>query len=283
MSSHDRIRIATVQTEVTTDPAANGRTVRAALRQAARDGARIAHLCEGSLSGYAGQDKPHFDGWRIDWAPVRDELRRTAEFAGQLGMWVVIGGNHRLTGNHWPHNSLWIINDRGALVDRYDKRYCSNTEITRFYTPGTQARTFDVDGFRFGCLICIEINFPELWLEQADLGVDCVLFSTFSEDPIFDVLARGHAAANGLWVSIAVPAQRSDAMPSGLIGPHGYRLAAAPTDQRPAVVGADLDRCDPNLDIALHKARPWRHLARSGTLYQPRRVNDPRSADHTAF
>jgi predicted amidohydrolase len=133
MTAADRFRIAAVQTEVTTDPTANGRAVRGALRQAADDGARLAHLCEGALSGYAGQAKPHFDGWRIDWAPVHDELHAVAELAGELGMWVVIGGNHRLTGDRWPHNSLWVINDRGELVDRYDKRFCSNTFSARGY------------------------------------------------------------------------------------------------------------------------------------------------------
>ena len=205
MSAADRIRIAAVQTEVTTDPTTNGQRVRRALRQAADGGARLAHLCEGSLSGYAGQAKAHFDGWRIDWAPVRDQLLATAQLAGELGMWVVVGGNHRLTGDRWPHNSMWIVSDRGELVDRYDKRLCSNTEINSFYTPGTVACTFQVDTFRFGCLLCIEVNFPELWTEQQDLGVDCVLFSTFSEDPVFDILARGHAAANGLWSASPYP------------------------------------------------------------------------------
>lgn len=274
------IRVAAVQTEVTTDPVANGRAVRAALRQAADGGARLAHFCEGALSGYAGQDKPHFDGWRIGWEPVRDELDRTAQLAGELGIWVVIGGNHQLTGGHRPHNSLWIINDRGELVDRYDKRFCSHAEITRFYTPGTHVCTFEVDTFRFGCLLCIEVNFPELWVEQGALDVDCVLFSTFSDDPIFDILARGHAAANGFWVSVAVPTQHAHAMPSGVIGPHGHRLASAPADQ-PAVVCVDLDRTDPDLDVALHKARPWRRLARTGALYPARQVDDPRSSDRT--
>ncbi|GAA3298393.1 carbon-nitrogen hydrolase family protein [Dactylosporangium vinaceum] len=283
MTGADRIRIAAVQTEVTTDPAVNGRAVRDALRQAADGGARLAHLCEGALSGYVGQDKPHFDGWHIDWAPVHDELHAVTQLAGELGMWVVIGGNHRLTGERWPHNSLWFINDRGELVDRYDKRWCSNTEVTRFYTPGTEVRTFDVDGFRFGCLLCIEVNFPELWLQQQALDVECVLFSTFSEDPIFDVLARGHAAANGFWVSVAVPAQHADAMPSGVIGPHGYRITSAESGQRPAVVCVDLDRTDPDLDIALHKARPWRRVARSGTLYPTAPADDPRSIDRTVI
>lgn len=89
-------------------------------------------------------------------------------------------------------------------------------------------------------------------------------------------------AANGLWVSVAVPAQYSDAMPSEIIGPHGYRLASASTSRQPTVVCVDLDRTDPALDIALHKARPWRRLARSGAPYQGRHAAaDARSDDRT--
>jgi hypothetical protein len=59
--------------------------------------------------------------------------------------------------------------------------------------------------------------------------VDCMLFFTYSEDLIFEVIARGHAATNGFCVSIAVPAQRAPAGPSAVIGPpHGYLLAQAP-------------------------------------------------------
>jgi predicted amidohydrolase len=82
----DRIRVATLQTEVTTDPAVNGRAIRHALREAADGGARLAHLSESALTGYAGQAKPHFDGWHIDWAPVRDEVNAVAELAGELSI-----------------------------------------------------------------------------------------------------------------------------------------------------------------------------------------------------
>ncbi|WP_433305635.1 carbon-nitrogen hydrolase family protein [Actinoplanes sp. CA-030573] len=282
MAAAGKIRIAVAQTEVTTDPAVNGPVIRAALRRAADRGARLVHFSEGALSGYAGPAKAYYTGWRIDWAPVAAELRATMALAAQLGVWAVVGGNHRLSGEHRPHNSLWVISDRGELTDRYDKRWLSHSEITGFYTPGDHVCTFEVDGFRFGCLLCIEVNFPELWMQQRALGVDCVLFSTYSEDPIFEVIARGHAATNGLWVSIAVPTTCAPAGPSAVVGPHGHVLERARTD-RSEVICVDLDRTDPTLDIALNKARPWRETARAGHLYSAARVDDPRSTDRTCL
>jgi predicted amidohydrolase len=276
-----RIRIAVAQTLVSIDPRENGAKVRAAMRSAAEQEARLVHFCEGALSGYAGAAKDHFRGWRIDWHPVAGELRRIMDLARDLRLWVVVGGNHRLQ-HARPHNSLWIINDRGQLVDRYDKRYLSHNEIAGFYTPGFTPCTFVVDGFRFGALLCVEIQFGELWVEQRDLGVDCVLFSSYSEDPIFEVIARGYAAANSYWVSVAVPAPCSTAMASALIGPHGGHLALARAGATDVLI-VDLDRSDPQLDIALTKARPWRRTAATGALYAPHRSTEPRSTDRTTI
>jgi predicted amidohydrolase len=142
---------------------------------------------------------------------------------------------------------------------------------------------FEVDGFRFGCALCVEVSYPELFGAYAALDVDCVLFSSYLDDPIFDVLARAHAAANGLWISVSVPARFSTAMPAGVIGPNGYWLAMCPTDGQPALTCVDLDQTDRDLDIALHKARPWRAVARHGELYRSAQVRDQRSTDKTSF
>jgi hypothetical protein len=42
----------------------------------------------------------------------------------------------------------------------------------------------------------IEVNFPEIFLDYRERKIDCILFSSFPEDPTFEILARGHAAAH---------------------------------------------------------------------------------------
>ena len=273
----ERIRIAAAQPPVGDDPAANGEAIRQLMRAAREDDARLVHFPEGSVCGYV--DEP----LRADQDAVRHQLRLIAALAGELGLWVIAGAVHYLTPPHWPHNSLYVISERGELAGRYDKRMCSHTELTRRYSPGFEPLVFEVDGFRFGCANCIEINFPEVFLGYREQDVDCVLFSSFSRDPVFDVLARGHAAAHNYWVSVSNPAQCSSALPAGVIGPHGYPLARCPADGTPALAVTDLDRTDPDLDMALNKARPWRTQARAGEQYRARRVDDQRSSDHTRF
>jgi predicted amidohydrolase len=273
-------KLATAQIEVSADVRRNGGAIRRLLAKAARSGARLAHFPEGALSGYV---KSQIKSWEaVDWNALREELEQTAETAGKLGIWAVFGANHRLTPPHRPHNSLYIVSDEGKLVGRYDKRFCSNSEINDWYAPGSEPTVFVIDGFRFGCAICIEIHFPELFIEYERLGVDCVLLSAYSRDPIFGVTAQAHAAINNVWHSLSTPTECSAGLASGLVAPDG-RFVARCRAGRSGMTIQTLDRAAPELNIALNKARPWRRMARAGEIYAAHRVVDARSANRLEF
>ena len=244
-------------------------------------GAPMIHFPEGALSGYA--EAQILDWAGVDWSALRAELDGIAALAGQLGLWTVIGCNHRLTPPNRPHNSLYVISGKGVLVGRYDKRLCSHTETNDWYTPGVDPLVFEVDGFRFGAALCIEIHFPTLFAEYEKQGVDCVLFSAYAENPMFGLLAQAHAETNNYWVSLATPAQCGDQLPSGLIGPDGYFAARDSASANPAILHSAMDRRDPLYEIALTKARPWRTAARKGDIYRARQIDDARGRDHTSF
>ncbi|GAA4257543.1 carbon-nitrogen hydrolase family protein [Dactylosporangium darangshiense] len=273
------LRIATTQPAGSADARDNGGKARALMRHAAAQHARLIHFPEGFLSGYAKEQIADWD--EVDWTAVRDELGRIAQLAAELRIWVVIGSAHPLTAPHRPHNSLYVISDQGQIITRYDKRFCSNTEITRFYSPGFEPVVFDVDGYRFGCAICIEVNFPQLFAEYDRLGVDCLLLSAWPVDSIFFLKAQAHAAINNYWLSLSVPAQSANLMSSAIIGPDGSQLTSVDADTELAVT--TLDRNAPEFHIALDLARPWRAEANQADIYRTRRVGDPRSADRTCI
>ncbi len=280
----DRLRLAVAQTRVTSDPRSNGERIRRQMREAAAAGARLVQFTEGAISGYpSGPCKAELAGWRVDWAGLRAELEATAALAAELRLWTVLGSNHPLTPPHRPHNSLYVIDEEGRVAGRYDKRMLSFTEVSDWYAPGSANLVFEIDGFRFGCGLCIEIQFPELFVDYAREGVDAVLLSTFSQDPMFAVQAQGHAACGAFWLGFAVPSQCSSSAPSGLVGPDGRWIAQAPADGEDHLAIADLDRAAPALRVALEMARPWRVRARLGDLHEAARVTDPRSSDRTAF
>jgi predicted amidohydrolase len=230
------------------------------MAEARTAGARLVHFPEGALSGYV---KTEIKDWAaVDWSELRDETEATAACAADLGIWVVFGSNHPQENPAWPNNSLHVISDKGSLVGRYDKRLISHAEATSWYAPGTAPFVFEVDGYRFGCALCIEIHFPEIFTEYERLGVDCVLFSAYSDDPMFAIEAQAHAAMNNIWFSLSAPAT-SASLPCTLIGPDGHRYGRSVDTGNGGFVCGKLDRHDSQYDIALNKARPWRALVRA--------------------
>lgn len=276
-STEKPFRIAIAQLPITGDAHRNGREVRAAMHEAAKGGARLVQFPEGMLSGYA--KAPILDWAEVNWADVRTELASIMKLAAELKIWVVLGSAHPLTPPNWPHNSLYIISDEGALINRYDKRRVSHTEVTRFYTPGSEATVFEIDGYRFGCIICVEINFPELLIEYGKLGVDCMLFSAYPVDAIFSVKARAYAAIHNYWVSLATPAETATFISSALIGPDGEIINKIESEQ--GVIFGELDRNAGQFDIPLNKAKPWRASIATDPRYQTKQLNDPRSVNRT--
>jgi predicted amidohydrolase len=274
------ITIATAQSLISPDVRENGREIRRLMQQARSEGAAIVHFPESATSGCS---KAQIKSWdRFDWDALVDELHSAADLARELGLWVVLGSSHRLTPPHRPHNSLYVISDRGEVVTRYDKQFCSHTEITDWHTPGRECCVFEAEGWRFGCALCIEIHFPELFQRYAEREVDCVLFSAYADEPMFGIQAQGYAASHTYWVSVSVPTQLSHVLCSRLIAPTGEIQALATR----TVSGLVVDRLDedcPRWEIALHRAKPWRATARDGAIYRQRYVRDPRSEVKSRF
>ena len=114
-------------------------------------------------------------------------------------MWAVLGSPHPLTPPRRPHNSLYVISPNGGVATRYDKRFLSNTELTWMYTPGSSPVVFEAGGLRFGCALCIEVHFPELFAEYERLDADCVLVSVMVDDPVRLARPWRRAARAGLF------------------------------------------------------------------------------------
>lgn len=281
-----QLRLAVAATNPTHDLTAAGlraagARIRDLMREARASGARIVHFTESATGiphkramSSTGPDEIGPADWtRLDWAALREELRAVAALAGELGIWTVLGSVHGLSAPHRPHNSLYVISDTGRLATRYDERMLSNTKLSYLYTPGTAPATFEVDGMRFGCLLGMEVHFPELFHEYEKLGVDGVLFSSTGAprgDGTFATEAQAHASVNNYWVGVAMPES------AGIVSPDGAWLAGAES----GLAIAELD--ESSAEVAVFLARPWRRTARGG-LYEAYRVSDPRSDARDAF
>jgi predicted amidohydrolase len=104
--------------------------------------------------------------------------------AATLKLWLVLGAAHRLTPPNKPYDSLYFIDDRGQIVDRYDKRFLSGDDAGKsgdlaHYTPGNHFAIVDIKGVRCGALICVDCRYPELYRAYKQRGVD-LMFHSFN-------------------------------------------------------------------------------------------------------
>ncbi len=294
-SVRSRVRLAIAQTTERNDPTdvdllrESGRELRQLMHEAQRAGARMVHFTEGAtcfphklIMSVDGPDRVGPSDWtRFSWDVLRSELAQIAALARRLHLWTVVGSVHPLTPPNRPHNSMYVISDRGVAVTRYDERTLSTTKRTYMYTSGSLPVTFDVDGLRFGCTLGMDIHFPELYSEYEHLDVDCVLTSTtgsFPHDLLGATEAQGHAAANGYWISYAVPAQHSTTAPSGVIAPTGDWITRCPGDGQPGIALVDLDP-----DTVDSGARNYRRTTRTTFHDRTSEPHDTRSDDRTSF
>lgn len=289
-----RLRLAVAQSTQRRNPTntaelrESGLEIRRLMCDAHDASAKIVHFPEGATCfphkptlSVDGIDTVVAADWsRVRWDVLREELAEIGKLARNLRLWTVLGSVHQLTPPHRPHNSLYVLSDKGRLATRYDERMLSNTKIKFMYTPGSSPVTFDIDGLRFGCSLGMECHFPEIFLEYERLGVDCVLFSTTGgapSDPAFATEVQGHAAANTYWISFSANTQHSEITPSGVIAPSGEWVVQCSQDGKPAIAAVDIEYS------AANGARSWRRTARS-SLYEPYVVHDdPRSNERGVF
>ena len=271
------VRLAVAQTTFFNDPRdisglrASGIEMRLLMREAYEAGAKLVHFPEGAtcspnkrIMSVNGPKEIGLSDWnRFEWAVLREELDATRKLSRELGLWTVFGSVHQLTQPHRPHNSLYVVSDRGKLVTRYDERLLSNTKISFMYSPGKIPVTFEIDGVRFGCALGMETHYPEIFIEYERLDVDCVLFSTTGESPdaapAFAAEALGHAASNTYWVSYSAHTPQSMTTPSGIAAPDGRWAAQCPRDGTASIAVRDIKRSGSSC-AALEANGAVRHL-----------------------
>jgi len=123
------LKVAACQFAVGVSVKRNSRTICGFLRKAKKVGVDIVHFSECALSGYVGTDFPNFEGY--DWDLLRQETEKIMALTAELRLWVVLGSTHRLTEPNKPHNSLYLVNPKGKIVDRLSLIHIS--EPTRPY------------------------------------------------------------------------------------------------------------------------------------------------------
>jgi deaminated glutathione amidase len=304
-----KLTVATCQFPISADIRRNLRYVSRQIRVASNRGADVAHFPEACLSGYAGADFVSFEGF--DWALLEGCTQEVLDLAREHHTWVILGSTHRLRAPHKPHNSLYIVDDRGEIVDRYDKTFCAGDASGEsgdlaHYSPGDHPSVFEVGGVRCGALICHDYRYPELYREYKRRGVRLIFHSYHAggisssryaamreevgEDnwrhnpaqtlPGITIPATmiSQAANNHLWISCPNSSARESCWPSFFVRPDGV-VTGRLRRNTAGVLISELDTEEQIYDSTV----AWRERAMGGTLHSGTLVDDERLRDRTTL
>jgi predicted amidohydrolase len=289
------LRVATCQFSVEGEIDHNRDWVLRQIDEAADKGVDVVHFSECALSGYAGVDIPNVQS--IDWDKLRTATRAILAAAKRRRVWVLLGSTHHIDDGIKPHNCVYVINPRGEIVDRYDKRFCTGkcdkqaTLDLVHYSPGNRYVTFKVKGFTCGVAICYDYRFPELYRGYKQRGVD-VMFQSFHNarksvvaDPKYNIwktivpaTMSCRAAENHIWFSANNSTARPSKWASFTVRPDGQIMGRLRLHQ-PGVLITDM-KMDPKL---MDAPGPWRHAAMNGQLHSGELVTHPRSSSVTVL
>lgn len=297
-----KIRIATSQFSVSSNIQSNKNTILSQIKEAEKSGVDLIHFPEGSLSGYAGVDFDSFLGY--NWHELKDATNEIMEEAKKRNIWMIIGSSHRLE-NHKPHNCLYIIDNNGQLVDRYDKMFCAGTihediDDLLYFSPGDHFTTFEVSGIKCGVLICHEYRYPELYREYKKKGVE-IMFHSFHagnmnpkreasmEAAVGDELFAfnngrtipeitmpstmiSYAASNYIWISCSNTSARESCWASMIVRPDGV-IAGKLDKNTDGILITEIETNKQYYDSTKY----WRDRAMKGIFHSGELIVDKRS------
>jgi predicted amidohydrolase len=238
---------------------ANLERIAHAVTEAAGSGARFIVLPEAAVTGYG-------FGSLAEALPVARHAESSADemLAGlaQTHRATIVCGTLEPMGDEVFNVALVLTADGRRY--RYRKMHLPFLGIDRFATPGPDApAVIEVDGLRFGVLICYDLRFPEAARICALEGADLIALPTNWPVGVQfhpDLFAPARAAENHCYLLAAdrVGTERGTTFMgrSVLFDPDGQRLAVA-SDTEEEIIYGDVS---PEAARATHvRRRPGEH------------------------
>ena len=206
------MRIAALQLCSGDDPAGNVEPVRAAVRDAAGQGARTIFTPEvtNCVSLSRSRQREVLKGEADD--PVLAMLLAEAR---DLGVWIHAGSLALTGGGERFLNRGFVLSPEGRITARYDKMHMFDVAITPeetfresdAFAPGDTAVVTDFAGARLGLSICYDLRFAHLYRRLAKAGADILAvpaaFSPETGRAHWEVLLRARAIETGSYVVAA--------------------------------------------------------------------------------
>ena len=221
-----KLRIASCQLPVTGDISKNSKLIQGLIRKASANKADVVHFPETALCGWGKWNNPLFK--KFDFEALRRETAVIQKLAAEKKIWVILGSAHRLGSDFKPTNCLYVINNLGQIVDRYDKCWLVNWgDEANTFTPGDRLVTFSIGGIRCGLMICNDTNYLQMFNGYAHKGVELLFVSMghagFSKDEFkIDPHSSVYLALYyHMWIAVSNSSGKYSGLVTHLANPNG--------------------------------------------------------------
>ena len=245
MTGSETIGVAVAQFAPAADTEGNLTAIGQLVATAASRGARLVVLPE-----YSSYFVDPFDASLAENAQALDGPFTTAltEIAGRHGVHIVAGLLERAADAQRVRNTVVAV-DATGLVASYRKLHLYDAFGQResdWVEPGdiAEPQTFELDGLRFGLMMCYDLRFPEVGRVLVDAGVDVfVVPAEWVRGPLKEhhwrTLLHARAIENTVFVAAADHPPPLGVGCSAIVDPQGVELAAVGTATDVAVAHLD--------------------------------------------
>lgn len=140
-----------------------------------------------------------------------EEIEKYQEFAKNNNVNIILGSVALKSDiNNKTTNTCFVINRKGKIVNRYDKRYMYKVNKPDFVIdetedtiPGTKMGIAELDGVKIGIGICFDLRFPEYFRELIKQGTKIIFlpshFRKNTGEKAWDILVNARAIENQVY------------------------------------------------------------------------------------
>ena len=148
-------------------------------------------------------------GWRAEGFPDADSTAVKEQWLSLAKTYqkCIVGSYQRKVRSDAlarPENCMLVCSPDGEVLAEYAKMHLfSPAGEDNHFSAGTKAVTFEFGGIRFGCAVCFDLRFPELFREYLHAGCQCVLVQAAwpaARIADWELLLRARALENRCYV-----------------------------------------------------------------------------------
>jgi predicted amidohydrolase len=238
--NQQKIKVAVAQFPVSGDISKNLHFYLKFIREAKNSSVLLIVFSELSLCGFGPVDWQ--DLKKVDYQALAIAKETICKELKKFKLWGVIGTAIYSGKNKKPFNSAIIVDSKGNIRSNYAKIFGTDSEL-EFYSAGikfpivNKFPTVNLNGIKFGSLICYDFRFPELYRQYLRKDVRVMVHPFYQEGKppyksclshIAPIHIQSRAAENCMFIIAPNYGGKNSAWGSMIVNPNGEIVVQLP-------------------------------------------------------